>query len=165
MGKVLESGFLEQLISLLNVNGDIIMAENREGQNYNIIVINNSSDKEENKNLSDKKDMKTYILMKLMKFGIPTRLKGYKYIATAIELVLEDETALDGVTKVLYPDVAKRYNSTPQRVEKAIRHAIEVAWAENSAELRKEFEDGKSNKRPTNSEFISRMSKYIKMIA
>ncbi len=164
MGKVFETGLLEELVTLLKVNGDVVMPENREGCNYNIIVINNSADKRANEDLNDKMDMKTYIFMKLMKFGIPTRLKGYKYIATAIELVLEDETALDGVTKVLYPDVAKRHNSTPQRVEKAIRHAIEVAWTENVSELRKEFDDGK-NKRPTNSEFISKMSKYIRMTA
>ena len=82
---------------------------------------------------------------------------------SAIEQVLEDETSLEGVTKILYPDVAKKYNSTPQRVEKAIRHAIEVAWTDNGVELRREFQE--ENKRPTNSEFISRISAYIKMSA
>lgn len=112
-----------------------------------------------------KKELENIISRKLIGLGIPTRLKGYKYILAAIEQVLEDETSLEGVTKILYPDVAKKYNSTPQRVEKAIRHAIEVAWTDNVVELRREFEDGKENRRPTNSEFISRISTYIKMTA
>ena len=111
------------------------------------------------------KELENIISKKLIGLGIPTRLKGYKYMLSAIEQVLEDETSLEGVTKILYPDVAKKYNSTPQRVEKAIRHAIEVAWTDNGVELRREFQDRKENKRPTNSEFISRISAYIKMSA
>ena len=86
-------------------------------------------------------------------------LKGYKYILAAIEQVLEDETSLEGVTKILYPDVAKKYNSTPQRVEKAIRHAIEVAWTDNVVELRREFETAKKTDAPQIQSYIK--NKYI----
>ena len=161
-----------------------------ESDDYNIIIIkpnqlqqenagekqsrkyNESYSENQRENFDDlygerkvKKELENIISRKLIELGIPTRLKGYKYILAAIEQVLEDETSLEGVTKILYPDVAKKYNSTPQRVEKAIRHAIEVAWTDNVVELRREFEDGKENRRPTNSEFISRISTYIKMTA
>ena len=61
------------------------------------------------------KELENIISKKLIGLGIPTRLKGYKYMLSAIEQVLEDETSLEGVTKILYPDVAKKYNSTPQK--------------------------------------------------
>lgn len=103
---------------------------------------------------------------KLNQIGVPASLKGYRYMVTAIKEVLNDETALEGVTKVLYPGVAKKHNSTPQRVEKAIRHAIEVAWLRNDgSKLKEDFEfsihSGKV--RPTNSEFIAVLSQKIKM--
>ena len=160
---------LRQLIATLRMEGSL-----GESDKYNIIVINgesltgedmgNSLYNSECKRKSGK-ELENIISKKLIGLGIPTRLKGYKYMLSAIEQVLEDETSLEGVTKILYPDVAKKYNSTPQRVEKAIRHAIEVAWTDNGVELRREFQDRKENKRPTNSEFISRISAYIKMSA
>lgn len=167
---------LKQLITALKQEGNQMSDKVFESDNYNIIIINshrlmNDNDiesyydfDEEDKKQS-RKDMENIISKKLIGLGIPTRLKGYKYMLAAIEQVLEDETSLEGVTKILYPDVAKKYNSTPQRVEKAIRHAIEVAWTDNGVELRREFRDRKENKRPTNSEFISRISTYIKMSA
>lgn len=103
----------------------------------------------------------------LIELGVSPNLKGYKYIITAVKEVLNDETVLDGVTKILYPTIAKIHNSTSQRVEKAIRHAIEVAWSKNqNSKLKDEFEYtiavGKT--RPTNSEFIAMFSQYIKLL-
>lgn len=103
---------------------------------------------------------------KLNQIGIPASLKGYRYMITAIKEVLKDETMLDGITKVLYPGVAKKHNSTPQRVEKAIRHAIEVAWMRNDGcKLKEQFEYSANSGRirPTNSEFIAVLSQNIKM--
>ena len=139
---------LKQLIAALKLEGNQMPGGVLESDDYNIIIIKPNQRK-------GKKELENIISRKLIGLGIPTRLKGYKYILAAIEQVLEDETSLEGVTKILYPDVAKKYNSTPQRVEKAIRHAIEVAWTDNVVE----------NRRPTNSEFISRISTYIKMTA
>ena len=168
---------LKQLIATLRLEGNQMPGGVLESDDYNIIIIKPNQLQHENsenqrENFDDsygerkgKKELENIISRKLIGLGIPTRLKGYKYILAAIEQVLEDETSLEGVTKILYPDVAKKYNSTPQRVEKAIRHAIEVAWTDNVVELRREFEDGKENRRPTNSEFISRISTYIKMTA
>lgn len=107
------------------------------------------------------------ISKRLNEIGIPARLKGYRYIITAIKRVIENDEALESVTKILYPDVAKKHNSTAQRVEKAIRHAIEVAWSTDGDQpAHKEFQyiisPGKS--RPTNSEFIAKMAQDIKLI-
>lgn len=107
------------------------------------------------------------ISKRLNEIGIPARLKGYRYMITAIKKILENDEALESVTKILYPDVAKKHNSTAQRVEKAIRHAIEVAWsAEGDHQAHKEFQyiisPGKS--RPTNSEFIAKIAQDIKLI-
>lgn len=105
---------------------------------------------------------------KLNQIGVPASLKGYRYMITAVKEVLKDETVLEGVTKILYPGVAKIHNSTPQRVEKAIRHAIEVAWTRNGdSELREEFQYAMNSEknRPTNSEFIAILSQKIKISA
>lgn len=104
---------------------------------------------------------------RLNEIGIPARLKGYRYMITAIKKIMENDEALESVTKILYPDVAKKHNSTAQRVEKAIRHAIEVAWSTDGEQLaQKEFQyiisPGKT--RPTNSEFIAKMAQDIKLI-
>jgi two-component system response regulator (stage 0 sporulation protein A) len=116
-----------------------------------------------NDNLGKQMDM--VISEKLNQLGVPASLKGYRYMITAIKEVLRDETMLDGVTKILYPQIAKEHNSTPQRVEKAIRHAIEVAWARNDgcrpkAALPCLENTGKV--RPTNSEFIAVVSQTMK---
>lgn len=120
---------------------------------------------EESSSKKTEESLKVTISERLMEIGIPVRLKGYRYMITAIEKVVEDETLLEGVTKILYPDVAKIHNSTPQRVEKAIRHAIEVAWEnEVKNDIKKEFNySGKA--RPTNSEFIASVSRFIKLSA
>lgn len=102
----------------------------------------------------------------LNEIGVPARLKGYRYVITAVKRIIENDEALESVTKILYPDVAKKHNSTAQRVEKAIRHAIEVAWSKEGNSLaREEFEYiisvGKS--RPTNSEFLAKLAQEIKL--
>ena len=104
----------------------------------------------------------------LINIGIPVNLTGYRYIASAVKAVYNDETLLDGVTKILYPQIAKQHNSTPQRVEKAMRHAIEVAWDKDGAHNSKNsfnFTLKKGKKRPTNSEFIAVVSKKLRATA
>lgn len=111
------------------------------------------------------KTQKNTIIDELNKIGMPASLKGYRYMITAIQEVLKDETVLEGITKVLYPEIAKQHESTPQRVEKAIRHAIEVAWNRNQdSKLRQKFRylANQQKSRPTNSEFIAVISQEIK---
>jgi two-component system response regulator (stage 0 sporulation protein A) len=95
--------------------------------------------------------------------GIPANLKGYGMLKTAIKESLADKTLLDGITKRLYPTVAKIHNDTPSRVERAIRHAIVVAWERGSGTMQ-EYYFGHSTRyggNPTNSEFVATIVESI----
>ncbi|MDR2665355.1 MAG: sporulation transcription factor Spo0A [Oscillospiraceae bacterium] len=90
--------------------------------------------------------------------GVPAHIKGYQYLREAIILAINDMEIINSVTKMLYPTVAQRFTTTPSRVERAIRHAIEVAWDRGDIEtLQKFFGYTVSNikGKPTNSEFIA----------
>ena len=90
--------------------------------------------------------------------GVPAHIKGYQYLREAIILTINDMEMINAVTKVLYPEVARKFGTTPSRVERAIRHAIEVAWDRGDIEvLQKFFGYTVSNikGKPTNSEFIA----------
>ena len=96
--------------------------------------------------------------------GVPAHIKGYKYLREAIILAVNDMDVINAVTKVLYPEVAKKFETTPSRVERAIRHAIEVAWDRGDLEtLQKFFGYTVSNikGKPTNSEFIAMIADYL----
>ncbi|MBE6948492.1 MAG: sporulation transcription factor Spo0A [Ruminococcaceae bacterium] len=96
--------------------------------------------------------------------GIPAHIKGYQYLREAIILTVNDMDIINAVTKVLYPTVAKKFGTTASRVERAIRHAIEVAWDRGDIEtLQKFFGYTVSNIRgkPTNSEFIAMIADRI----
>lgn len=93
--------------------------------------------------------------------GVPAHIKGYQYLREAIICAIEDMEVINAITKVLYPKVAKAFGTTPSRVERAIRHAIEVAWDRGDIEtLQKYFGYTVSNSKgkPTNSEFIALIS-------
>ncbi len=98
--------------------------------------------------------------------GVPAHIKGYQYLREAITLTVEDMEVINAVTKVLYPAVARRFNTTASRVERAIRHAIEVAWDRGDLEtLQKYFGYTVSNAKgkPTNSEFIAMIADRISL--
>ena len=98
--------------------------------------------------------------------GVPAHIKGYQYLREAIILTIKDMDMINAVTKVLYPEVAKRYNTTPSRVERAICHAIEVAWDRGDIEtLQKFFGYTVSNikGKPTNSEFIAMIADNLSL--
>lgn len=100
----------------------------------------------------------------LHQLGIPAHLRGYRYMITAIEAVIEDEQMLECVTKALYPYVAREHDSTASRVERALRHAIEVAWGRGCIEAQdRMFGNTVSLQkgRPTNSEFIAMVASQI----
>ena len=90
--------------------------------------------------------------------GVPAHIKGYQYLREAIIMTVEDMDVINAVTKVLYPEVARKFGTTASRVERAIRHAIEVAWDRGDLDtLQKYFGFTVSNSKgkPTNSEFIA----------
>lgn len=97
--------------------------------------------------------------------GIPAHLKGYSLLREAIIMTIEDHEVVTSITKLLYPTVAKRFKTTDKKVERAIRHAIEVSWIRGSVELQKMIFGYNSceAERPTNSEFIADIADYIKL--
>ncbi len=102
----------------------------------------------------------------ILDVGIPAHIKGYHYLRTAITLSVEDNTMLSGVTKVLYPTVAKTYNTTSSRVERAIRHAIEVAWDRGNLETLHTmfgYSVNTAKGKPTNSEFIAMIADKLRL--
>ena len=98
--------------------------------------------------------------------GVPAHIKGYQYIREAILLAVEDEEIINSITKVLYPNLAKKYQTTPSRVERAIIHAIEVAWNRGQIEMHDKIfgYTVNSNKgKPTNSEFIAMIADKLRL--
>ena len=95
--------------------------------------------------------------------GVPSHLKGYQYLKTAIDLCVQSTEELDGVTKRLYPDIARVYRSSAQTVEHAIRHAIKTAWERGDEKAQKMLFgcSRTESRRPTNSEFIARLTAYF----
>lgn len=98
--------------------------------------------------------------------GVPAHIKGYQYLREAIMMTVKDMEAINAITKILYPTVAKRYKTTSSRVERAIRHAIEVAWDRGDVETLQNFfgytVSGVKGK-PTNSEFISMIADRLRL--
>ncbi|MDE6124827.1 MAG: sporulation transcription factor Spo0A [Eubacterium sp.] len=111
-------------------------------------------------------DIEVVISDIMRQIGVPAHIKGYQYLRTAIKLSVEDSDMLGSVTKLLYPTVAKTFNTTSSRVERAIRHAIEVAWDRGDVDVLSSYfgytiqsQRGK----PTNSEFIAMISDKLKL--
>ena len=110
--------------------------------------------------------LETMVTEIIHEIGIPAHIKGYQYIREAIILTVRDMDLINAVTKALYPMVAKRYNTTSSRVERAIRHAIEVAWDRGDIEvLQKYFGYTVSNikGKPTNSEFVALIADRLQL--
>ena len=98
--------------------------------------------------------------------GVPAHIKGYQYVREAIILAVEDIEIINAVTKALYPAVAKQFGTTPSRVERAIRHAIEVAWDRGDLETLQHYFGYTVNSakgKPTNSEFIAMIADRIRL--
>ena len=114
--------------------------------------------------LSD--DMEIVVTDMIHQLGVPAHIKGYHYLRTAILYSIEDKTLLDSVTKLLYPTVAGIYDTTSSRVERAIRHAIEIAWDRGNVDTLNSFfgytvDTGKG--KPTNSEFIALITDKLRL--
>ena len=98
--------------------------------------------------------------------GVPAHIKGYQYLRDAIIMSVEDMEMLNSITKILYPTIAKKHQTTPSRVERAIRHAIEVAWSRGKMDTIDELfgytvSTGKG--KPTNSEFVALIADKIRL--
>ncbi|PWU68566.1 sporulation transcription factor Spo0A [Gracilibacillus dipsosauri] len=117
-------------------------------------------------NHSKKFDLETSITHIIHEIGVPAHIKGYMYLREAITMVYNDIELLGSITKVLYPDIASKYNTTASRVERAIRHAIEVAWSRGNIDSISSlfgYTVSVSKAKPTNSEFIAMVADRLRL--
>ena len=115
---------------------------------------------------SEGRDLEKDVTDMIHEIGVPAHIKGYQYLREAIMMSVEDVEMLGSITKILYPTIAKKYQTTPSRVERAIRHAIEVAWSRGKMETLDALfgytiNTGKG--KPTNSEFIALIADKIRL--
>ncbi|MDD2505327.1 MAG: sporulation transcription factor Spo0A [Bacilli bacterium] len=112
------------------------------------------------------KDLKQAITTLLHSLGIPSHIKGYLYIRYGIDLMYNNPSMIGAITKELYPEIAEKYDTTTSRVERAIRHAIEVSWSRGDYDLMEEI-FGHSvdydRAKPTNSEFIATLADKLRL--
>ena len=139
-----------------SVNGQL----NKKGQ------ISRRLERGESKEEYIEKNLEADVTEVIHEVGVPAHIMGYHYLRDAIMMCVNDSSMLNGITKILYPEVAKKYNSTPSRVERAIRNAIEVAFTRGNIDVIEELfgytiSSGKG--KPTNSEFIALIADKIKL--
>lgn len=120
----------------------------------------------EEKRIPKEYNMEKDVTDMIHEIGVPAHIKGYQYLREAIMMSVEDVEMLNSITKILYPSIAKKYQTTPSRVERAIRHAIEVAWSRGKMETLDALfgytiNIGKG--KPTNSEFIALIADKIRL--
>lgn len=112
------------------------------------------------------RDLEQDVTNMIHEIGVPAHIKGYQYLREAIMMSVEDPGMISSITKILYPTIAKRFQTTSSRVERAIRHAIEVAWSRGRMETLDALfgytiDTGKG--KPTNSEFIALIADKIRL--
>ena len=115
---------------------------------------------------TDKTSIESMVTSIIHEIGVPAHIKGYQYLREAIIIAVGDMDVINAITKVLYPQVAKTFQTTPSRVERAIRHAIEVAWDRGDLDtLQRFFGYTVSNTKgkPTNSEFIALIADKLQL--
>lgn len=111
-------------------------------------------------------DLEANVTRIIHQVGIPAHIKGYRYLRCAIMMVVRDSRIINEVTKTLYPTVAREFDTTSSRVERAIRHAIEVAWDRGDVDVLNSFfgYTVQNNKgKPTNSEFIAMIADHLRL--
>lgn len=111
-------------------------------------------------------DLNIEVSLILREIGVPAHVKGYQYLREAIMLSVKDISMINMVTKCLYPEVARRYHSTASRVERSIRHAIEIAWNRGELSILQKFFGHPityMHSKPTNSEFIAMIADYLRL--
>jgi two-component system response regulator (stage 0 sporulation protein A) len=112
------------------------------------------------------KNLEAEVTNIMHEIGVPAHIKGYQYLRDAIMMVVKDLDVINSITKLLYPSIAKDYNTTPSRVERAIRHAIEVAWSRGQVDTIDSlfgYTVNLGKGKPTNSEFIAMVADKLRL--
>ena len=114
----------------------------------------------------EKDNLEALVTNVIHEVGVPAHIKGYQYLREAIMMVVNDIDVINQITKQLYPDIAKKFGTTPSRVERAIRHAIEVAWGRGQTDVVESifgYTVSAAKGKPTNSEFIAMISDKLRL--
>lgn len=117
-------------------------------------------------NKKSQENLEALVTNVIHEVGVPAHIKGYQYLREAIMVVVNDIDVINQITKQLYPSIASKFNTTPSRVERAIRHAIEVAWARGQQEAVENifgYTVSASKGKPTNSEFIAMIADKLRL--
>ena len=117
-------------------------------------------------NMIDRRELEKTISDFMLELGIPAHLRGYQFLRSAVQMCVEDMELVGSVTKLLYPDLAKLYQTTDTKIERAIRNAIYVSWDRGKSELFEElfgYSNDQNYTRPTNSEYIAVVADYIRL--
>jgi len=115
---------------------------------------------------AETEDAEVVVTRIIHQIGVPAHIKGYQYLRSAIMMAVSDKEIINSVTKILYPSVAKMYSTTSSRVERAIRHAIEVAWDRGDVDVKNSifgYTVQYSRGKPTNSEFIAMIADNLRL--
>ena len=132
------------------------------------IIANNASKRTDKPEFTSRQevDLELRVTNMIHEVGVPAHIKGYQYLRDAIMMTVKDMNIINAITKVLYPTVARHYDTTSSRVERAIRHAIEVAWDRGDVETLQKFFGytvSQTKGKPTNSEFISMLADKLRL--
>ena len=117
-------------------------------------------------NEKDEENLEALVTNIIHEVGVPAHIKGYQYLREAIMMVVKDIEVINQITKSLYPQIAQKYSTTPSRVERAIRHAIEVAWGRGQTEVVENifgYTISAAKGKPTNSEFIAMIADKLRL--
>ena len=160
-------GIYDRILDIGTLYRNIVAYENRESDMILCEPISNYVVEQKPRKIEKpRKPIEVEVTTLLHDMGVPAHVKGYQYLRDAILRCLADAQMIGNITKELYPKIAEKYDTTPSRVERAIRHAIELAWGRGNVDLMTEYfgytinlEKGK----PTNSEFIAMVSDRIRL--
>ncbi len=149
---------------------DTLVQRIKQSMNNNLILPTNSKTTinsfENNSNLDKSYNLESKVTKLLHEIGVPAHIRGFNYMRECILMAVEDADVLNYITKELYPNVAKTCNTTPSRVERAIRHAIEVAWGRGNLDTKDNlfsYTINLNKGKPTNSEFIALISDKLRL--
>ena len=139
-------------------NNNFISRERGTSKQQYIDIPSNSSNREDN--------IEALVTNVIHEVGVPAHIKGYQYLREAIIMVINDIDVINQITKCLYPQIANKFHTTPSRVERAIRHAIEVAWGRGEQKTVENifgYTISAAKGKPTNSEFIAMISDKLRL--
>jgi two-component system response regulator (stage 0 sporulation protein A) len=149
---------MEVLVSRIRQMKDIKQA--------NVIKSDYSNEGKVPHHMQSPKNLEAEVTSIMHEIGVPAHIKGYQYLRDAILMVIKDLDIINSITKQLYPTIAREYNTTPSRVERAIRHAIEVAWSRGQVDTIDSlfgYTVSLGKGKPTNSEFIAMVADKLRL--